>query len=47
LLEVTGILFTAKPGKAEGRTEFFINGATTELRALQRRADRSDTGGRR
>ena len=37
LLIRNGILFTAKPGKAEGPSGFHINGTTTEPRSLQRR----------
>jgi len=46
LLSANGILFTAKPGKAEGPTGFYISGATTEPRSLQPRTERRDSGGR-
>ena len=42
LLKANGILFTTKPGKAEGPTGFYVQGATTEHGLLQRRLVRRD-----
>jgi len=47
LLAANGILFTAKPGKAEGPTGFYVSGVTTESRSLRQRAERRDSGSRR
>lgn len=46
LIASDGILATAKRGKAEGRTGFFVSSATTVARSVQRQAERRDSGRR-
>jgi len=44
LLSANRILFTSKPGKAEGPTGFYISGVTAEPRSARQRAERRDSG---